>query len=269
MTRAGAGLAAEERLGHDPTSELWGEHRSRYRFACDHVSGRRVLDIACGVGFGLAMLHQAGARVVGMDLDAAALAAAAQAVPGPARLARSDAARLPLRDASMDVVVSFETLEHVPDAAAAVSEFRRILRPSGLLVLSTPNRAYGPPERHQNNPFHVREFTAEELRDLLGESFGTVVLYGQLPAPGYRYVPYLMTAPTWQPSAVAWKLMRRLPFAARDALARGLTGRPFYPGEADYQFVAGRTAASHDLVAVASGFSSDSDSDSDPEAVRL
>jgi len=61
---------AEERLGTDSTSELWGEHRSRYRFAAPFVADQRVLDVACGSGFGLAMLRAAGARPIGFDYDA-------------------------------------------------------------------------------------------------------------------------------------------------------------------------------------------------------
>lgn len=66
-------LDVEERLGNDPTSELWGEHRSRYRFAAQFVAGKRVLDVACGSGFGLAMLRAAGAWPVGVDYDAQTL----------------------------------------------------------------------------------------------------------------------------------------------------------------------------------------------------
>lgn len=246
------GPAADERLGYEPTSALWGEHRGRYRFACRGVAGLRVLDVACGSGFGLDMLRLAGARAIGLDVDAAALSAA-RTVQAGAPLLRADAARLPVPDAAVDLVVSFETVEHVPDAAAIVAEFRRALRPSGRLVVSTPNRAFGPPALHANNPFHVREFTAEELRALLRERFENVTLYGQWPIPEYRYVPFLMTRPHWEPSAVAWKLLNRLPFFAKDAFARACTGRPFFPGESDYRFLPGQTDGSHDLVAIASG----------------
>src|SRR5918912_3552826 len=123
---------AEERIANDPTSELWGEHRSRYRFACQRVPpGGRVLDVACGVGFGLQMLAQTGARPLGVDLDCAALVEARRAAP-TAHLARADAACLPLPDHSVDLAVSFETIEHVPDAAALAAELRRVLGPRGL-----------------------------------------------------------------------------------------------------------------------------------------
>src|SRR5438046_10277452 len=95
------------------------------------------------------------------------------------RLVHSDATRLTLANNAIDLVVSFETIEHVPDARALVFEIRRVLKPGGRLVLSTPNRAFGPPERHTGNPFHIREFTPDELRALVAEPFEAITLYGQ------------------------------------------------------------------------------------------
>jgi SAM-dependent methyltransferase len=242
-------VTAEERLANDPQSELWGEHRSRYRFAAQLVLGKRVLDVASGAGFGLAMLRSSGACVVGVDYDAVALCEARRLSPS-VPLARGDATSLPLRDASLDVVVSFETLEHVPDAAAMVREVRRVLKPGGSLVLSTPNRGFGPPELHTNNPFHVREFTADELRALLASHFECVALYGQRPISAYRYVPYLMVQRDLSLAALGWKLMARLPFSLRNGLAYVLSGRQFYPSEHDYEFVP-KTDGAHALLVVA------------------
>jgi SAM-dependent methyltransferase len=241
--------AAEERLARDPTSELWGEHRGRYRFATQlfGARGQRVLDVACGSGFGLEMLRAAGAHAVGIDYAADALAQ----INHDARLVRADATCLPLRTAAIDQVVSFETIEHVPDAAGLVREIRRVLKPGGLLVLSTPNRAFGPPEGHSANHFHVREFTATELRDLLLESFSKVQLYGQRPSTTYRYVPFLMVEPRYEPAALVWKALVRLPFEVKNNLALALSGRPFYPGEDDYCFDLEATDGAHALVAVA------------------
>ena len=254
--------AAEERLANDPSSELWGEHRSRYRFAIEGsgvraqgsgacgLASMTVLDVACGAGFGLQMLRQAGASPIGVDYDAGTLGEVRRTQPA-SRLLRGDATRLPLKTGSIDLVVSFETIEHVPDASALVSEIRRVLKPGGRLVLSTPNRAFGPPERHTGNPFHVREFTADELRDLLRRSFEDVQLYGQRPSAAYRYVPFLMLEQHNEPLALAWKLLVRLPFELKHGLALALSGRPFYPGEEDYCFVADACDGAHALVAVA------------------
>jgi SAM-dependent methyltransferase len=243
---------AAEHLTRDPTSELWGEHRGRYRFASAYTSGRRTLDVACGAGFGLEMLLAAGARAIGLDLGAAALAEARRAQPG-AQLVRADALRLPFADASVEAVVSMETIEHVPDAATLVSEFRRILVPDGTLVVSTPNRAFGPERLHTANPFHVREFTADELAALLRSAFADVCIYGQRVNGEYRYVPFLMVEPDYTPPALAWKLMRRLPTFVRESLALRLSERSFYPTDLDYRFEPGGVDGCHDLIAVCQG----------------
>lgn len=242
--------AAEERLANDPTSELWGEHRSRYRFAAEFVVGQRVLDVACGAGFGLAMLAEAGARPIGIDYSQETLRRTRRAFPRQI-LVQADATQLPLPTASMDVVVSFETLEHVPDPEAMVREVRRVLKPGGRLVLSTPNRAFGPLERHTANRFHVREFTAGELRELLRQYFENVTLFGQRPSSHYAYVPFLMTEKTFEPRALAWKALLRLPFGVRNRVALALSGRSFYPDEAEYCFDLEATDGAHALLAVA------------------
>lgn len=244
------GPAAEERVANDPRSELWGEHRSRYRFASHWVTGKRVLDIACGVGFGAVLLAAAGGRVLGLDRDAAALYEAR--VAGAATcLALADGTRLPLRDDDLDVIVCFETIEHIAGYASFVGELRRVLRPDGVLILSTPNRAFGPASLHQNNPYHVREFTGDELEELLRTEFGHVQLYGQWVSSPYRYVPFLLVNPHRAPRALAWRLMNRLPFTVKEALARTAGGRPFYPSQEDYLFLPGVWQGAHALVAVA------------------
>lgn len=245
--------AAEERLGNEPTSELWGEHRARYRFAiAQGLAGHRVLDVACGAGFGSAMLQAAGARVVAMDLDPAAVLEARQTAAS-LPLVRADALHLPLGSRSVDAVVSFETLEHVPDASKLVHELSRVLCPEGQAIVSTPNLAFGSPERHTQNPYHVREFTAPELRELLSASFREVTLYGQWVHPAYRYVPYLLVRSTRQPRELLWKLQNRLPFGVKESLARALSGRPFFPSEQDYLFRRDGWEGAHALVAVARG----------------
>jgi SAM-dependent methyltransferase len=244
--------AAAEHLTRDPSSELWGEHRARYRFATSYAIGRRTLDVACGAGFGLEMLVDGGARAIGLDLAASALAEARRAQPG-ARLVRADALRLPLPDASVEAIVSMETIEHVPDATQLVAEFRRILVSGGTLVVSTPNRAFGPERLHTGNPFHVREFTADELAALLGSAFADVRVYGQRVRGDYRYVPFLMVDADYTPSTLAWKLMRRLPTSVRERLAWRMSGRSFYPTELDYRFDPGQVDRCHDLVAVCEG----------------
>jgi 2-polyprenyl-3-methyl-5-hydroxy-6-metoxy-1,4-benzoquinol methylase len=173
-------------------------HLERYRFAANHVQGRRVADIACGTGYGTELLCTVGkaACAVGVDVDAGAVAYAAQrhGCDG-ARYVRTSAQRTGLRDESFDVVVSFETLEHVSGELALLEEFSRLLRPGGLLICSTPNQ--WPLERAEH---HVREYDHASFRALLESCFAVEALYNQnsgMPgAPFNRGQPAGMTPTT-------------------------------------------------------------------------
>jgi SAM-dependent methyltransferase len=152
------------------------QHLARYLFAARFARGRNVLDAACGEGYGTALLGAAGAdAAAGVDIDAQTVLHARETYPGH-RFEQGDVARLPFPDDAFGLVVSFETLEHVEDAAAAMSEFRRVLAGDGLLVASTPNS-----ERYMvDNEFHVREFTPAEFEQLLRPHFDEVrMLYQQ------------------------------------------------------------------------------------------
>jgi SAM-dependent methyltransferase len=143
------------------------EHLARYAWAAQFASGRRVLDAACGEAYGSRILAEAGAaEVVGVDLDERVIAAARAARPDIS-FEVADLRQLPFGDAEFDLIVSFETIEHVPDPEVVLDEFRRLLRPGGLLALSTPNRDVYTP----GNPFHLRELTPSELEDELGSRF--------------------------------------------------------------------------------------------------
>src|SRR5271169_2569473 len=130
-----------ERLVPGKTGEaLFREHEARYIFAARFVKGMRVLDVACGSGIGTQCLLQAGAHsCIGLDIDRAATDYARTRYKDCIFI-RCDATSLCIADASVDVVVSFETIEHVKEQKAFLLECRRVLRPGGTLVCSTPNR---------------------------------------------------------------------------------------------------------------------------------
>jgi ubiquinone/menaquinone biosynthesis C-methylase UbiE len=162
------------------------EHLKRYEFATGYVAGKDVLDIACGSGYGSAMLADSGAKsVTGVDLSPEAVeSATANFGRGNVRFAVGDVQRLTdIPDASFDLIASFETIEHVPDDRAYVDETARVLRPGGMLLVSTPDRrlgSIGPRLRKvPSNPFHVREYTRKELIDLLSRRFEIVEEFGQ------------------------------------------------------------------------------------------
>lgn len=151
-----------------PEENYWlRRHEAAYRHLLPMVAGVRVLEVGCGEGYGTALLAESAASVVGVDYDAATVAHAADTY-ARAAFVRANLAALPVRDASRDLVVSLQVIEHVWDHAEFLAECRRILRPGGGLVLTTPNRlTFSPGSDRPVNPFHTHEFTAAELRELV------------------------------------------------------------------------------------------------------
>ena len=155
---------------------VWAEHYARYIFSSLFIKGKMVLDIACGSGYGSLYLAEKGAgKVFGIDNSKETIRYAKQTYPHPkVEYSIGDVRDLKLPDNSIDVVVSFETIEHVPDHKEFLSEAKRVLKKNGLLIISTPNKnVYSP-----GNPFHAKEFTLKEFKTTLEEFFKNVeVLY--------------------------------------------------------------------------------------------
>jgi SAM-dependent methyltransferase len=168
-------VTGERLLPEQQRGELvHAQHLARYRFAAQFAKGRRVLDAACGEGYGTAMLAAAGASAAaGIDIDRATVDHAREKYG--LEFERADIGELPFEDGSFGLVVSFETLEHVPDAARAIAEFRRVLADDGVLIASTPNST----QYLVDNEFHEREFTEAELRALLAPHFPELALFYQ------------------------------------------------------------------------------------------
>lgn len=163
------------------------EHLARYHFASRFVTGKIVVDCACGDGAGSQLFAEAGAaRVHAFDVCPEAVEHSARTRPHERlEFAAGNAASLPLPDAAADVYISLETIEHVLEDRAVLREATRVLRPDGVFICSTPNRVvYNPGKSLSSrpwNPFHVREYSQQEFAELLGEFFGQVELFGQNP----------------------------------------------------------------------------------------
>lgn len=157
--------------------DLLNEHLARYHFARQFVKGKRVLDAACGAGYGSAMLAETAGSVIGIDISKEAVGyarsnyAAAAAAGAEIDFSEGDCLALPLNDHSVDVAVAFEIVEHIKDASGFLRELRRVLRPDGVLILSTPNRLYYTEDRGEVNPFHEQEYTFAELDALIDPFF--------------------------------------------------------------------------------------------------
>ena len=177
----------KERIGGDQWLPIWvrNEHLARFRFAATFAPGKVVVDCASGDGLSSKLMAEAGAALVyGYDLSPEAVKYARR-VNGLAntKFEVASATDLPLQDEAADLFVSLETIEHLDAVDEYLGEVVRVLRSDGTFLCSTPNRTVYSPghtlESRPWNPFHVREYSPEELTALLSSYFGEVALLGQ------------------------------------------------------------------------------------------
>jgi ubiquinone/menaquinone biosynthesis C-methylase UbiE len=188
-----------ERFVPGTPGEIWIEHWHRYHFAARWAAGRRVLDVACGEGYGSALLARHAREVTGVDVSAAAVAHARKAYAdrANARFVEASCVELPFADASFDLAVSFETLEHITGQERFLGELARVLAPGGVLLLSSPDKREYSDKRDFANEFHVKELYREELAALVARHFPAIDWYGQ------KATFYSIIAPEAPAAAVA------------------------------------------------------------------
>ncbi|MBB1598197.1 bifunctional 2-polyprenyl-6-hydroxyphenol methylase/3-demethylubiquinol 3-O-methyltransferase UbiG [Achromobacter sp. UMC46] len=158
------------------------EHLHRYEWCANHTQGKRVLDIASGEGYGSYALSSNAKSVIGVDISGEAVnhALAKYADRTNLTFMEGNAACIPLPDHSVDVVVSFETIEHHDQHEEMMSEIRRVLTPEGLLIMSSPNKKiYSDLAGGDHNHFHVKELYFSEFDTLVRRYFTNVRHYGQ------------------------------------------------------------------------------------------
>lgn len=156
------------------------EHVHRYLMARLLARGKDVLDIASGEGYGSAMLAEEARSVIGVDnSEHAVLHAAATYRMGNLQYRHGACEAIPLDDCSVDLVVSFETIEHHDQHEAMMREIRRVLRPDGLLVISSPDKYEYSEVRAYQNPYHVKELYQREFEALIGKHFLHAAYLGQ------------------------------------------------------------------------------------------
>jgi len=154
-------------------------HLKRYDFAVRFLVGKKVLDVACGVGYGAHYLASSARYVLGMDIDSDAIAYAQLRYSGLQGLqfVRGDVTQTALADSQFDVVCSFETIEHLNDVDAFLTEMKRVLVSEGVFIVSTPCVTHS--TANPKNPFHVQEWSPVDFEHLLSMYFENVELFGQ------------------------------------------------------------------------------------------
>ncbi|MBE1424579.1 SAM-dependent methyltransferase [Desulfomicrobium macestii] len=157
---------------------IHAEHMHRYRIAQILTTGKDVLDVACGEGYGSNLLAADALSVTGIDISAKALDNA-QLTYSRDNLCfiQGNCAELPCKSSSFDVVASFETIEHHDQHEEMLHELRRVLRPDGVLLISSPNRPEYNRSLSEPNPYHVKELDFNEFAVLLQSHFQNVVFY--------------------------------------------------------------------------------------------
>jgi len=160
--------------GLDVENYWFRRHEVVYQRLASRCAGRDVLEAGFGEGYGADLLANVARRVIGVDYDESAVAHVRASYPR-VEVHHGNLAALPLPDASVDVVVNLQVIEHLWDQSQFVGECRRVLRPGGLLLMSTPNRiTFTPGSDTPINPFHTRELNAAELTELLVDAGFTV-----------------------------------------------------------------------------------------------
>lgn len=169
-----------ERYMPEITGNIELEHLHRYFLASQIVRGKTVLDIASGEGYGSALLSETAQKVYGVDIAIDAIDhAKARYTQENLEFLQGSCAKIPLPDDSVDIVVSFETIEHHDQHEEMMREIKRVLKSDGILVISSPDKENYTDKTGVINPHHVKELYADEFKDLINVHFKHAAFYGQ------------------------------------------------------------------------------------------
>ena len=218
---------------------FFGDHASRYDFASHFVRGKRVIDAACGSGYGSARLIQAGASTcVGIDISADRVTMNSRLYGAQGiQFVHGNCEIHDLKQYSPDVIVSFETIEHIQNPLSFLEKVRTGLDQNGLFIVSCPNN-----EKLGENPYHLHAWDSQSFSNLLKAHFDDVVLLGQVVTPSARvhhefgrYLDNRIGIMWNQPWTRLWRALRVA--LGRPAELNRPQWADFVPGPNDWWFV--------------------------------
>jgi ubiquinone/menaquinone biosynthesis C-methylase UbiE len=169
-----------ERLETNVFNEVAVEHLHRYAIALSLVKGKEVLDLASGEGYGTNLLATVANQVTGVDIAKEVIQHAKTKYNREnLRFLEGSAENIPVKSNSVDVVVSFETIEHHNKHEEMLSEIKRVLKKNGLLIISSPDKLNYSDKTGQINPYHVKELYTNEFKELIGKYFNNLEMFYQ------------------------------------------------------------------------------------------
>ena len=178
-------------------SIVFARHRCAYQYADNFVSGKTVIDIGCGTGYGCSLLAHKATRVVGIDQDANAIAYCREQYPGSnIEYREADAAALDIAE-TFDVATSFQVIEHLPDPSKFLVRIKRCVKPGGMILITTPNSRTGS-TGVADNPFHTSEMNYIEFSEVIRQSFREFKILGVGYASKNRYREFLIRSPLYR-----------------------------------------------------------------------
>lgn len=222
---------ASERQKDNLISPWYGEHVYRYSASLNYITNNdTVLDLACGNGFGTNLISEKAKKVYGLDLDKETVDLCKDKYSsGNLHFKEGDATNLSFDDNYFNVILSFETIEHIDNYELVFKEYSRVLKNNGIVIFSTPNRPINSPNGVKN-PFHIREWNKSELINDLSKHFNIKAFYGQeynrYPKKkiGYYFEKFLLL-----------RGIRKVPYKLRNKFFKLLFKKELYPTSFDFR----------------------------------